>query len=203
MSAGPLPVSRVAVDWRRIRRGGARIVVVCAFAVAVTAWLDSTRPHDPLRFGPGLGIENSGSSGVPVGQARGYSFVLSGATPQSDATITGYSLPHIPGVRLRLYAVSGPFRGSAIGFRITPRPTDGYPGRNEFRPLIGARLQTLPARLHWPGPMLVAALVVTPLSPGCHRISGVAIRYNVGSTTFTRSMDGAISVATGSGYCFA
>lgn len=203
MTTGSFSVLRPGIDWGRIRRGGARIAVIVAVAVAVTAWLDSTRPHDPLRFGPGLGIENSGSYDVPVGQARGYSFVLSGATPQSHAIITGYSLPHIPGVRLRLYAVSGPFRGSAIGFRMTPHSEDGYPGRDEFRPLIGARLQTLPARLGWPGPMLVAALVVTPLTPGCHRISGVAIRYRVGSTTFTRSMDGAVSVATGNRDCVA
>ena len=79
--------------------------------------------------------------------------------------------------------------------------THGDIGTGQFRPLVGASLHTLPARLRWPGPVLSAALVVTPLTPSCHRVTGVAIHYRVGDSMFTRSMDGSISVSTGDRYC--
>jgi hypothetical protein len=50
--------------------------------------------------------------------------------------------------------------------------------------------------------MIAQSLLVTPLTPGCHRVTGVAVHYRVGDTTFTRSMDGAISVATGHRGCY-
>ena len=201
MSAHPIAASRSAVQWAWIRHAGGRAAIVAVLMLGVRLWIDSTRPHDPLRPGPGLGIDGSGVRDVAVGQGRGFSFVLVGRTPGSHATITGYTLPHLPGVRLRMVAIGGAFHGSFIGFPVTAHPSPPSPGTEDFRPLVGARLITLPARLHWPGPVLTAALVVTPLTRGCHRITGVSIHYRVGDTTFTRSMDGAISVATGNDFC--
>ena len=48
---------------------------------------------------------------------------------------------------------------------------------------------------------LTIALVAAPLSRGCFPITGVGIRYRVGDTSFTKRMDGYVSIATGHRFC--
>jgi hypothetical protein len=202
VTAHPLPARRHALDWGHLRRVGTHLAIIVGLVVGVWFWVASTRPADPLKRYPGLGIEGSGVHDVPIGQARGFSFYLLGAKPSSRATVTGVTVPDIPGVRLHVYRVIGPPRGQIVGFQL-PNDYPGDPTRAQLEPLVGASLGPVPARLGWKVRGLTAAIVATPITPGCHRITGIAIHYRVGSTTFTRAMDGAISVATGNRDCSA
>ena len=176
-------------------------MVVVAVAGGWT-WLSSTRPADPLNHHSGFGFENSGSIRVPIGQARMFAAYLLGDTPASRATITGVTLPHVRGVRLHMYALVGQPQAQFIGFPLASTPKRGLPSVDQLTSIVGRSLHPPPAVFHPRDWVLTAALVVTPTQPGCHRITGVAIHYRVGDTSFTKHMDGAISVSTGTHACY-
>jgi hypothetical protein len=156
-----------------------------------------TRPADPLGRDPGIGFEGGGANAVHVGARIAFGAYLIGDTPSSRATITGVTVPRIPGLRLRLYAVSGRPHGAGI-VRVAPRRTDRDSiGANELVPVVGRSLAPTPAGFDSQGRRaLTVALVEEPLSPGCYSISGVSIRYRVGDSTFTKRMDGRDLVST-------
>jgi hypothetical protein len=177
---------------------GIGLVLLAALAAGLTAWAASTRPADPLNRYPGFGFESSGVAKLHVGEPVVFSALLAGDTATSRATVTGVILPHIPGVRLHVYAVAGEPQGNDIG------PFIGGPG--EIRPsqmtqVAGRSLRALAGAAPGAPWGLTVALVATPLGRGCTPITGVGIRYRVGDTTFTKRMAGAVSVATGHRLC--
>jgi hypothetical protein len=107
-------------------------------------------------------------------------------------------LPHIPGVRLHVYAVTGEPQGNWIG-PYTGEPHDIRP--SQMAPVVGRSLHALSGAAPGAPWGLTVALVATPLRRGCIPITGVGIRYRVGDTTFTKRMDGDVSVATGHRLC--
>jgi hypothetical protein len=180
------------------RRLVLRLVLLAALGAGAVAWAATTRPADPLNRYPGFGFENSGSSLLRIGEPAAFAAFLVGDTPASRATVTGVIIPHIPGVRLHVYAVEGEFQGGYVG------PFEG--GRNDLRasqlaPAVGRSLHPLPGAAHGARWALTIALVATPLRRGCIPITGVGIRYRVGGTTFTKRMVSYVSVATGHRFC--
>jgi hypothetical protein len=183
-------------------RLGAGILVMAALGAGAFAWAASSRPADPLDRYPGLGFEGSGATAVHLGQPVAFATFIMGATPSSRATITGVILPHIPGIRLHVYGVAGSPQGGMIGPLTTPRGGDPrWLRSSQLVPIAGRSLRPPPAgtRPHlW---RMTIALIATPTRHGCVHITGVGIRYRVGDTTFTKRMDGAVSVATGHRSC--
>ncbi|HEY3766658.1 MAG TPA: hypothetical protein VGL44_15960 [Gaiellales bacterium] len=174
------------------------LMLLAAFATGMIAWAASTRPADPLNRYAGFGFEDSGSSLLKVGQPAIFSAFLLGDTATSRATVTGVILPRIRGVRLHVYAVTGEPQGNFIG------PFTGDSGdiqRSQLVPAIGRSLHPLAGAARTTRWGLTIALVATPIAHGCFPITGVGIRYRVGDTTFTKRMDGNISVATGHRFC--
>jgi hypothetical protein len=194
----PLPGRWSRLDRRRIAGVAATALLAAGLLAGAAAWVTSTRPADPLNRYPGFGFEGSGVTRVPLGAPRGFSAYLLGDTPSSRAVITGVTLPRVPGVRLQMYALVGRPRGQFVGFPVT---ATGPFRASRLRPLVGRALQPPPAGFGSRDWFVTVALVATPLTPGCHRVTGVAIRYRVGDTTFTKRMNGAISVATGRQGC--
>jgi hypothetical protein len=194
-AASPSSVAQLLQGrWFRLFAAGVGVVLLVG---GISAWWLSTRPADPLNSHPGLGFEGAGVTGVPVGQRRAFVVHLIGDTPASRATITGFELPRIPGVRLALYAVIGSPQDQFMGFPISATPHPHRLSADQLVPLAGRSLQPPPASFGFADHrMLTIALVATPLQPGCYRITGVAIRYRVGDTTFTKSMAGADSIST-------
>ena len=178
----------------------ARIAVAVAIAAAgggILRWVASTHTADPIS-GQGIGFEGAGVGVDSVGVHAVFMGFLVGRSLDSRATVTGYVLPHIKGVRLALYAVRRPPHVSLIGvptataYGAHSTPPDG------MVPLVGRTLGPPPTWLHTHHPVLMVALDVTLLRRGCVPIDGgVQIRYRAGDTTFTRSMDGTNSVWTG------
>lgn len=170
-------------------------VVVLAGIGGLAQWVASTRTSDPIS-GSRIGFEGAGVSQLSVGEHQVFMGFLAGRNPHSQATITGYTLPHIPGVHLALFAIPKPPHPAAIG----PPGVFGYasnsPSPYPLAPLVGRKLVKAPAWMHVTDPVLMVALVVTPLRPGCTNISGVSIRYRAADTTFTRSMHGTDTVST-------
>jgi hypothetical protein len=107
-----------------------------AVAVVIVAAVDglvlcgvSTRTANPISS-KGLGFEGVGEGRLSVGDHAVFVGFLVGRSLSSRATVTGYTLPHIPGVRLALYAVPNAPHESLVGVptatatgRITLRPT--------------------------------------------------------------------------------
>jgi hypothetical protein len=178
----------------------ARIAVAIAIAAAVgglTLWGVSTRTANPISS-KGLGFEGVGVGGLPVGDHAVFMGFLVGRSLDSRATVSGYTLPHIPGVRLALYAVRKPPHVSLIGVPTATAYGAHSPPPDGMVPLVGRTLGPPPAWLHTHHPVLMVALDVTVLRRGCvHIDGGVEVRYRAGDTTFTRSTDGSDSVATG------
>ena len=105
-----------AYSWIR-----SAIVVRVAVAVAIVAavgglvlWGISTRTANPISS-KGLGFEGAGEGKLSVGDHAVFMGFLVGRSLDSRATVTGYTLPHIPGVRLALYAVVKPPHESLVG----------------------------------------------------------------------------------------
>jgi len=186
-------------------RSWIRSAAVARIAVSVTIagalgglvqWVASTHTANPIG-GKGIGFEGAGEAKLAVGDHAVFMGFLVGSSLNSRATVTGYTLPHIKGVRLALYAVPKPPRGSLVGVPTAtaygPHDTPPYP----MVPLVGRTLGPPPGWLHTHHPVMMVALDVTLLRRGCVHINGgVQVRYRAGDTTFTRSMDGNNSVAT-------
>jgi hypothetical protein len=176
-----------------------RIAVAIAIAAAVgglVLWGVSTRTANPIS-GNGLGFEGVGAGGLAVGDHAVFMGFLVGRSLGSRATVSGYTLPHIPGARLAIYAVRRPPHVSLIGVPTVTAygPNSTLP--DEMVPLIGRTLGPPPAWLHTHHPVLMVALDVTLLRRGCvHIDGGVQVRYRAGDTTFIRSMDGNDSAGT-------
>jgi hypothetical protein len=172
-------------------------VVIVAAVGGLVLWGVSTRTANPISS-KGLGFEGVGEGRLSVGDHAVFMGFLVGRSLSSRATVTGYTLPHIPGVRLALYAVPNAPHESLVGVPTAtgygPHDTPPYP----MVPLVGRTLRPPPAWLHTHHPVLMVALDVTLLRRGCvHIDGGVEVRYRTGDTTFTRSMDGDDSVGTG------
>lgn len=177
--------------------GRIAVVIAIVAVVAGTArWVASTHPANPIS-GEGLGFEGVGEGKLSVGEHAVFMGFLVGRSPDSRATVTGYTLPHVKGVRLALYAVRRPPHVSLTGV-----PTATVYAANSTRPdrmgpLVDSTLGPPPPWLHTRHPVLMVALDVTLLRQGCvHIDGGVHVRYRAGGATFTRSMRGADSVGT-------
>ncbi len=135
---------------------------------------------------------------VPVGKSGAFVWYLVGRNANSHAVITGVTVPHIQGLRLRLQRVMGPpHAGGEWG--VLPQ-TASHPGGvslSQLRPLVGAHLRLQPWGAGLTTTGLAFALVATPTRPGCYTINGpVTIRYRVGDSTFSRSLNGTDWVST-------
>jgi hypothetical protein len=177
----------------------ARIAVVVGIVAVVAGtaqWVASTRPANPIS-GEGLGFEGVGESKLSVGEHAVFMGFLVGRSPDSRATVTGYALPHVKGVRLALYAVRRPPHVSLTGVPNVAAYAANSPRPDRMVPLVGSTLGPPPPWLHTHHPVLMVALDVTLLRQGCvHIDGGVQVRYRTGGTTYTRSMHGDNSVGT-------
>ena len=129
-----------------------RLTVLCALvadaglAAAGWAWLESTRPTDPLIFSQGLGFEGPGRTGVRVGQPIAFVAWLLTSTP---VTVTGYEAVQPGGMTVRMVAITGP-PPSRQALSIVPRPP-GQSGtavvRSRIVPVVGRRSTAAPPGL--------------------------------------------------------
>lgn len=174
--------------------------LIAAVAVGLFLWFDSTVPGNPLNRYPGIGWEGTGFQLVPVGQGVVFSSYEIGDSASSRATFTGASVPTIPGLRLRVVAISGPphYQG-AFYLRSVRNPSGINPRR--FVSLAGQALRPAPTDFHLHAWLATVALIATPLRSGCFDITGVALHYRVGGTTFTKTMSGDVVVSTTKRLC--
>jgi hypothetical protein len=124
---------------------------------------------------------------VPVGDEMLLTGYLVARSADSTATLTNVSVPSVPGVRLRVYAIVGkppdPYRNAPTE-RIVP---DGQFGGMTLVPIRGAHLHGPVAGFDTHGrPFLGLALAAAPLRTGCFLIRGISIHYRSSGTTFTK-----------------
>lgn len=190
----PYPSQKVvAWTWtsrRRLVHVLCALVAVAGVAAAGWAWIESTRPADPLGFSQGLGFEGPGRTAVRVGQPIAFVAWLLTKTPM---TVTGYEATQPGGMTVRVVAITDPPPSRQAGAIVT-HPS-GQPGtafiRSRIVPIVGRRSVEAPRslRTHLIRYVLPIAVVATARHPGCHRLGRVTIAYRVGDTTFHRSSD--------------
>ena len=163
------------------------LVAVAGLSAASWAWLESTRPTDPLIFSDGLGFETPGRTGVRVGQPIAFVAWLLTNTP---VTVTGYQAIQPGGMTVRVVAITGPPPYRQALSVVTHPP--GQPGmalvRSRIVPVVGRRSTEAPPSFQSVSRYLLPiAIIATARQPGCHRLGRVTIAYRVGDTTFHRS----------------
>jgi hypothetical protein len=132
-------------------------------------------------------------------RARFTAFVgyLLGTGP---ATVTRVDVPSLDGVRLHVHAITGPPPDRQALPIVHGDRGPSFVVAARLVPIAGRSLgpTTHPFRSKW---MLSFAVVARLVSPGCHPITGVALDYRVGDTTFHRATDGPASVSTNGRTC--